>query len=65
MKYFLYTTTLSLPLIELAQLSAAGKRIYIYLLVNHLGLSLPRKSAVMLTDRFDITKIDDLDAKQQ
>ena len=45
----IYTAILSLPLIQVGQLSIAGK-----VFVNLLGLSLYRKSVVTLNDLLDI-----------
>ena len=45
---------LSLPLIQVEQLSVTCER-----LVNCIGLSLPRKSVVRLTDHLDLTIVVD------
>ena len=52
------TAILSLLLIQEEQLLAKGCA-----LVNHLGLSLPRRSVVRLTDHLDMTVVVDWDVK--
>ena len=52
----IFTTILSLQLIQIGQLSV---------LVNRLSLSLPRKSVVRLTSHLNMTVLVDLDIKQQ
>ena len=56
----LSTAILSIPLVQVGQLSVTGE-----VLINRLDLSLPRKRAVRLTDRLDITIIVDWDVKSQ
>ena len=58
------TAILSLPLIQVEQLPVTGERMH-EVLVNCLGLSLPRKSVVRLTDRLDMTIVVETDVKQQ
>ena len=58
-------TGLSLPLIQVGQLSVTDERMCtIKVLVNCIGLSLPRKSVVRLTDHLDMTIVVDRDVKQ-
>ena len=49
----------SLPLIQVRQLSVTGEK-----QVNHLGLSLPRKSVARFTDHLDMIIVVDWDVKQ-
>ena len=58
-------TGLSLPLIQVGQLSVTDERMCtIKVLVNRIGLSLTRKSVVRLTDHLDMTIVVDRDVKQ-
>ena len=59
------TAFLSLLLIQVGQLSVTGKRMCTKVLVNHLGLNLPRKSVVRLTDCLNITIVVEWDIKPQ
>ena len=60
------TAILSLPPIQVGQLSVTGERCALSTCtVNHLGLSLPRKSVVRLTDRLGMTIVVDWDVKPQ
>ena len=54
------TAILSLLLIQVGQLLAKGCA---STLVNHLGLSLPKRNVVRLTDHLDMTAVVDWDVK--
>ena len=53
------------PLIQVGQLLVTGEKDVHLVLVNRLGLSLPRKSVVRLTDHPDMTIVVDWDIKPQ
>ena len=61
----IFTVILSQLLIQVGQLSVTGERMYTYLLVSRLGLSLPWKSVVRLTDHLNMTIVVDWDVKPQ
>ena len=56
------TAILSLPLIQVGQLSVTGERMCTYYWLTCLG-SLPRNSVVRLTDSLDMTIVVDWDVK--
>ena len=56
---------LSLPLIQVGQLSVTGKRMCTYNSPGNCLGSLPRNSLVTLTDRLDMTIVADSDLKPQ
>ena len=59
------TAILSLPLIQVGQLSVTGERMCIKYWLTALGLSLPRKSVVGLIDHHGMTIVVDWDVKPQ
>ena len=58
------TAILSLLLIQVGKLSVTGQKNVRFVVVNSLGLSLPRNSVVKLTDRLDMTIVVDWDVNK-